>query len=103
MESCFKWPGIREWLPLRAGVPQESTLDPLFFLIYIKDLSNDIVCTVKLCVGDTSLFSIVHDANTAKKFCMGISVEMSFYPDLNKQAEEVVFSRKTSKSSYPII
>ena len=32
---------------------------------------------------------------------MGISVEMSFDPDPNKQSQEVIFSRKHSKPNHP--
>ena len=35
----------------------------IFFLIYINDLSDDLVSTVKLFADDTSLFSVVHDSN----------------------------------------
>ena len=54
-----------EWLQVKAGVPQGSILGPLFFLIYINELSNDIVSTVKLFADDISLFAIVHDPKTS--------------------------------------
>ena len=47
-----------EWLPVKAGFLQGSILGPLFFLIYINDLSIDIISTVKLFADDTSLFSL---------------------------------------------
>ena len=53
-----------EWLTVRAGIPQGSILGPLFFLIYINDLSVDITSTAKLFADDTSLFFIIHDAKT---------------------------------------
>ena len=53
-----------EWLPVKAGVPQESILGPLFSLIYVNDLSENIESTVKLFPDDTSLFSVVHNSNT---------------------------------------
>ena len=46
-----------EWLPVNAGISQCSIFDPLFFLIYINDLSDDLASTVKLFVDDTFLFS----------------------------------------------
>ena len=46
-----------------AGELQDSILDLLFFLVYINDLSDVLVSTVKLFADETSLFSVVHDSN----------------------------------------
>ena len=52
---------ISDWLPVKTGLPQDSILGPLFFLININDLTDNLVSSVKIFADDTSLFSTVHD------------------------------------------
>ena len=55
------------WADVNTGVPQGSILGPLLFLIYINDLANGPSSNAKLFADDTSLFFVVHNANTTAK------------------------------------
>ena len=81
-------------------------MEPLLFLIYIKDLAENLSSNPNLFADDTSLFSVVRDLNTSaieindglKKIeAWANQWKMSFNPDLLKQAEEVIFLRKIDK------
>ena len=96
------------WTDVNAGVSQGSILGSFLFLIFINDLADGVSSNVKLFADDTSLFSVVHNANTTAKELNNDLVKisrwayqwkMSFNPDPSKQAQEVIFSRKTKKNT----
>ena len=99
------------WELIKSDVPQGPVLGSLLFLIYANnDLPNNLILKVKLFADDTSIFSIVNDINVSTEEInndlKGISEwayqwKMMFNPDLTKQAQEVIFSRKTVKPFHP--
>ena len=100
------------WTNTEAGIPQGSTLRPLFFLIYINDLSDGLTANPKLFADDTSLFTVIHYINSTandlncdlmKISNWAIQWKMRFNPDPNKQAQEVIFSRKINKIDHPLL
>ena len=52
---------------VKAGVPQISMLGLLLFVIYINGLAVGLSSNAKLPADDTSLLSVVHNANTTAK------------------------------------
>ena len=85
-------------------------MGPLLFLIYIKDLPEDLITNAKLFAVDTSLSLVVQDiaASTEElnNDLRNISKwayqwKMVFNPDITKQPQEVIFSRKLNKPVHP--
>ena len=43
--------------PVNTGVPQSSILDLTFFLLYVNDLPDDVICDIAIYADDTTLYS----------------------------------------------
>ena len=43
------------WFDITAGVPQESIIGPLLFLLFVNDIENDIESDIHLYADDTAL------------------------------------------------
>ena len=93
-----------QWKRIYSGVPQGSVLGPLSFLIYINDRPIGVSSMCKIFADDTSLFSKVLDVNKSvielnddleKINQWAYQWKIQFNPDPNKQANEVIFSRKS--------
>ena len=91
------------WASVKVGGPQGSILSPLFFLIFINDLSDNLFSNPKLFSDNTSLFSVVQDLNDDLKKINKLTFQWKiiFNLDPNKQAPEVIFYRKFNKPNYP--
>ena len=98
---------ISQWANVSAGAPQGSVLGPLFFLVYINDLVDNVDSDVKMFADDTSLFSVVGDETiTAEQLNRDLERvrlwawqwKMEF--NANK-TEEIIFSVKKEKLYHP--
>ena len=101
-----------EWHYITTGVPQGSVLGPLFFSVYINDLVDNKCSDAKLFADDTSLFKVVYDEHVSSSVLnndlktiksWAFQWKMQFNPDPNKQAVQMIFSRKRTKPDHPQI
>ena len=75
-------------------------------------MSDNLSSNPKLFADDTSFFSVVHDINQSgitlnddleKISNWAFNFKMSFNPDINKQAQEFIFSHRLQKSNHPFL
>ena len=72
----------------------------LFFFIFINDLSDNLVWNPELFADDIlSAKNLNDDLKKINKWAF--QWKMSFNPDPNKQAQEVIFSRKLNTPNHP--
>ena len=61
-----------DWKPMLSGVPQGSQIGPLLFILYINDLTNNVVsCEISFYADDFKLFkeiSSVTDCQLVQKY-----------------------------------
>ena len=91
---------------------QGSALGPLFFLVHINDLLDNISFEAKLFADDTSLSSVVYDVDVAAdKLNRDVEVisnwvhqwKMQFNIDKSKHAIQVIFSQKKDAVIHPVV
>ena len=49
------------WTHVRSGVPQETILGPILFLIYVNDISSNISSSIKMFADDTKVYREITD------------------------------------------
>ena len=100
------------WKPILAGIPHGSILGLLLFLNYVNELPNELKSNLKLFADDTSLFTIVTDANESATILnndllliskWAFNWKMLFNSDRTKPAQEVIFSKNKKTQTHPII
>ena len=95
------------WSSVLAGVPQDSILGPLLFLIYTDDLPEGLESSVKLFADDASLFSTLYDPNKSAYQLDKNLKKISDWATNGKWSliqtylsKQVIFSRKTNKINH---
>ena len=60
VSELFNWSVAKccysSWTQVKSGVPLETILGPILFIMYINDISTGVSSTVKLYADDTKLY-----------------------------------------------
>ena len=71
---------ISSTYPVTAGVPQGSILGPILFLVYINDLSDNMICDLAMFADDSSLYSYTDcksTINTSQNLTDSLGLDLS--------------------------
>ena len=100
---------VSSWTGNNSRVPQGSNLCHFHLLVYINDLADGLSSNAKLFAVDISLFSGTFDVGTSANKLnndlyqinkLTFQWKMRPNPGPSKQAQEIIFSRKTKKISH---
>ena len=99
-----------KWSLVEDDVSKGSILGTLLSVVYINDLPQGLRCNAKSFADDTSLFSTITspaisssnlNEDLVKITHWADQWKMLFNPDISKQAQEIIFSRKKYNTDHP--
>ena len=91
------------------GVPPGSVMRPLFFLVNLNNLVENVGCKIKLFSGDTSIFSVVYNEAIAAEELHRDRERVQLWAwqwkmkFSTEKTEEVIFSVKGVKPIHPTL
>ena len=98
---------VSDFSSINAGIPQESILGPILFVIYTNDIVNAIEFNINLFADDTSLSMVVSNPDTA---CAILQTYINKITDWANRllvkfnpskSESLIISRKRNKPAHP--
>lgn len=95
------------WASIHAGVPQGSILGPLLFLIFINDLTENVVSNIRLFADDSMIFLPVEDPTQAANLINEDLIRIHKWSEkwlvtFNAgKTKSMIFSRKNKPPNHP--
>jgi len=79
-----------EWLPVLSGVPQGSILGPLLFVLFINDLPESVLSTLKLYADDAKCYRTIRTVED----CLALQNDLKCLHEWSKKWKLVFSTRK---------